>query len=270
MDWAHQHRIGLSPTEKLTLMALAFHAKRDGSDVYVSIETLAKEAELGERTVQRALAVLVERKVIMATVGGGRRNTTRYCLAVPSDWLTSDARKGANLAPNEDGNPASLAPIPADKPRQPDTLSGLKGANHDIKGANLAPEQQEEQQEVGKKEVAPPAAAPAAKPDPRGTRLPPEWQPSPDEAAYAVERGLDPVATAENFRGYWVAKAGKEARKADWHLTWQGWCRRDAERRPQTRAGPSPRSDEAVLRAAGLWVDPADVGPQRSLQGLLQ
>jgi len=31
---------------------------------------------------------------------------------------------------------------------------------------------------------------------------------------------------AEKFADYWHAKAGKEARKLDWYLTWKNWIRR--------------------------------------------
>jgi hypothetical protein len=34
----------------------------------------------------------------------------------------------------------------------------------------------------------------------------------------------------EDFRLFWVAKAGRDGRKADWLATWQGWCRRESNR----------------------------------------
>ena len=41
---------------------------------------------------------------------------------------------------------------------------------------------------------------------------------------------LDPDAVAEDFRDYWVAKPGKDGRKADWHATWCSWVRKEKTR----------------------------------------
>ncbi len=75
----------------------------------------------------------------------------------------------------------------------------------------------------------------------RACRLPDDWQPSADARAYAADLGLNVDRVAEDFRGYWHAKSGKDATKAGlkgWALTWQGWCRREAERRPQAARHP--------------------------------
>jgi hypothetical protein len=74
-----------------------------------------------------------------------------------------------------------------------------------------------------------------------GSRLPADWQPSDADRKYATDLGLSVNRTAEDFRGYWLAKAGKDAVKLDWPLTWQGWCRREAERRGTRPA----RTDDA-------------------------
>jgi hypothetical protein len=84
--------------------------------------------------------------------------------------------------------------------------------------------------------VPPGSAPPAAPPDPRGTRLSPAWEPSQEDSRYAAGLGLDVAGTARNFKDFWIAKAGKDARKADWSRTWQTWCRRDAERAPAQAA----------------------------------
>jgi uncharacterized protein YdaU (DUF1376 family) len=33
-------------------------------------------------------------------------------------------------------------------------------------------------------------------------------------------------AQAETFKDYWIAKAGRDAAKADWQATWRNWCRK--------------------------------------------
>lgn len=102
---------------------------------------------------------------------------------------------------------------------------------------------------------------------PRATRLPADWAPSTADRAYAVEHGIphDRIdRVAEDFRGYWLAKAGSGATKLDWSLTWQGWCRREAERlprgSPQASARPPPRGTNAMLESlARLAGDDHDV-----------
>lgn len=81
-------------------------------------------------------------------------------------------------------------------------------------------------------ETAAPAATPKRKrADPTATRLPAGWvlpkvwgdwamQERPDLSAEDVRR------EAECFADYWHAKAGADARKADWLATWRNWVRR--------------------------------------------
>lgn len=62
----------------------------------------------------------------------------------------------------------------------------------------------------------------------RGTRLPQNWQPSKalvDEVRSEFST-VDLRLETDAFRDYWLAKAGKEATKLDWDLTWRGWMRR--------------------------------------------
>jgi uncharacterized protein YdaU (DUF1376 family) len=67
---------------------------------------------------------------------------------------------------------------------------------------------------------------------PRGSRLSPDLvELSPDWALAAVEarqraglRELDLALEWEKFRNYWLAKAGRDARKTDWKKTWANWA----------------------------------------------
>ena len=69
------------------------------------------------------------------------------------------------------------------------------------------------------------SSSPAA-PSPIGTRLSVQALPE-DWEAYCREKrpDLDPAGTFESFRDYWVAKPGKDGRKADWPATWRRWVR---------------------------------------------
>lgn len=51
--------------------------------------------------------------------------------------------------------------------------------------------------------------------------LPPEWQ----EWAEKERPDLDIGTTAYGFRDFWIAKPGKDGRKADWQATWRNWVR---------------------------------------------
>ncbi len=68
--------------------------------------------------------------------------------------------------------------------------------------------------------VSPPAP-------PQGTRLDKDWRLPDDWQAWCREHrpDLDPQSVAEQFRDFWIAKPGKDGRKADWMATWRNWCR---------------------------------------------
>ena len=66
----------------------------------------------------------------------------------------------------------------------------------------------------------------------RGTRLPPDWRPSPDDIAYALDRGMAPArvaSEAEKFLNHWTAESGARACKCDWAACWRKWIIRAME-----------------------------------------
>ncbi len=77
----------------------------------------------------------------------------------------------------------------------------------------------------------------------RGTYLPADWQPRPQD-------GLNPTE-ARKFRDYWAAKAGPSAKKRNWDAAWRNWLEKAREYgqqqrgRPQRDPEPSP-----IVRAA--------------------
>jgi len=100
------------------------------------------------------------------------------------------------------------------------------------------------------------AASDAPKPKSvRASRLPADWQPDPDQRQYALDRGLDPEREAENFRDYWQAKAGQNATKTDWGMTWRSWVRSSAERRPQRQRGAFPTADDRRRASDDAWAN---------------
>ena len=101
---------------RTTLLTLATYAKRDGSNVFPSVERLARETEQGRRTVLRHLALLrdVYRLIGRIARGGGRGRrgvTSRYQLTVPEDLLAEFAMLDPDGRP-----PASPIQVPRGLP----------------------------------------------------------------------------------------------------------------------------------------------------------
>lgn len=61
----------------------------------------------------------------------------------------------------------------------------------------------------------------------RGTRLPADWKPTPEELRWAVDARPDVQVNleVEKFRDYWHGATGAKATKRDWPATWRNWIR---------------------------------------------
>ncbi len=94
-------------------------------------------------------------------------------------------------------------------------------------------EQEQEQEQEQDKE------APSAK-SPRGTALPKDWELPDDWKTWALKErpDVDVVTVAESFHDFWIAKPGKDGRKADWQATWRNWVR-NQRAQPGRRAVPA-------------------------------
>lgn len=69
---------------------------------------------------------------------------------------------------------------------------------------------------------------------PRATRLAPDWTLPDDWLNWALAeqpswQPADVIRIAEQFRDYWLAKGGADARKVDWGATWRNWVRRERQ-----------------------------------------
>lgn len=85
-------------------------------------------------------------------------------------------------------------------------------------------QEQEQEQKIG--------ALSAEPKSPRGSALRADWQLPEDWKTWAEQQrpDLDVVAVADEFRDFWVAKPGKDGRKADWQATWRNWIRNQRAR----------------------------------------
>lgn len=65
----------------------------------------------------------------------------------------------------------------------------------------------------------------------RATALTADWLLPEEWKAWATNerQDLDPNATADRFRDYWIAKPGKDGRKLDWEATWRNWVRNERQ-----------------------------------------
>ena len=114
----------------------------------------------------------------------------------------TDAQRKANVR--------NVSASDADKQR---TESGQKTPN-----LGAREEKRREEEKAGE--------APSAK-SPRGTALPETWTLPDDWKTWAegARPDVDVLTVADSFRDYWVAKPGKDGRKADWLATWRNWVR---------------------------------------------
>lgn len=97
----------------------------------------------------------------------------------------------------------------------------------------------------------------SSKPHKRGTRIPDDWKPSPEEIAWQRDNGIpDDLARRElpRFRDYWAAAPGAKGVKLDWPATWRNWLRTASEN-AATRERPRGPSHAELDRRVNdpLW-----------------
>lgn len=72
------------------------------------------------------------------------------------------------------------------------------------------------------------------------TRLPVDYELTPERRAIAAAEGLDPDRTFAKFADFWRSASGARARKCDWDATWRNWCRDEHDRGKQPARGRPP------------------------------
>jgi hypothetical protein len=211
-------RVG-DPTLKSLLIAICHRVNHETFinrgvwECFPSLDALAYDTEVSKRTIQRRLEELEELEFI--------RIDKRRKL---------DGTQDTSLITVSGGQIVTLVP-PVDKNRP--TGGQKPGAPVDTAVHHNKQEEQEEKEVV------------APKKSKNGTRIPDDWQLTPDLGNYGRSKGLtrnEVLAEAEKFVNYWRSVAGAKARKVDWDLTWKGWIQRTAERlgRKPMAAAPEP------------------------------
>ena len=140
------------------------------------------------------------------------------------------------------GNPALKA-----KPADPKVNGGDGGLTPPVKPTPTPPFIIQEAEAEAEEERSPPASRVPRQTEPRGSRLPDDWKPSEEDAAFARSLGLDPRRVADEFRDYWHGVAGQKGRKLDWSGTFRNRCRDRAERAPAAALRMRPATPAELL-----------------------
>lgn len=97
------------------------------------------------------------------------------------------------------------------------------------------------------------AKASSKKPEDRkGSRLPLDWQPSPELRQFARKQVLSEsqiTLEAEKFRDYWKSVAGAKGCKLDWDATWRNWVRNSNAATPGAAGAEAPPTAESLTEA---------------------
>jgi hypothetical protein len=112
-------------------------------------------------------------------------------------------------------------------------------------------------------------SAPARAREKRGTRIPDDFAVTPDMVAWARENTphVDGRYETAQFCDYWQSKAGRDATKLNWILTWRTWMRKAEKQAPTSRNGTRSRIDANIAAFEAMkdphpWLPKAITGGQ--------
>lgn len=224
----------LSTTARLVYALLCCYAGGAGPrEAYPSKRTLAKHVGCTKRTVIRALGELAERGVLRIERqqdAKGQWCSSRYWLRDFQPGVVSQVSRGSDTDVTRVVSQVSQGVVTQ--------MSHQNNTN-----SEQTNEQTNEQAEADASGALPGLPEPQRRT--KGTRLNPDWQPSPALVAWTREHcpRVNVAGTVETFVDYWLAKPGQSGVKVDWDATWRNWARRDQERMGGARNGHTPVSD---------------------------
>lgn len=234
----------LTSSRRMVLVCLANYAGEDGHS-WPSQQLIADESGCGIRSVKDHLKWLEENGFMIRktkSLGQGNGSRTSYHIMLPRLSRTPvDARAeiaGANIARAKSRNCEGSIP-PLTNRQEP----SITTANAVVVRASAPPPIPEQP----KRAAQPRSSA-------RGSRIPSNWTPTPQDYAFASSEGLtreEINREADKFRDYWTAASGRNACKLDWQATWRNWIRSDLRKRPGARnTGSNGRGADAFDRLA--------------------
>lgn len=220
-----------SVMRKALLAYMAERASDDGSGIWASKQRIALEIEASRRSVISNIQSFVDEGILIEVGKKKHKNgwTMEYKLSVeliaalpvsdpedPCKIAHVEAEDVKELHPTREG--ASRQDVKELHTNRPRTV--LEPSDTDVSDTRDAPEHVSEQPKPNR------AASPRG--SARGSRIPQNWTPSPEDYAYASKLGLTREEIndeAINFRDYWLEATGKSAVRLGWSRTWQRRCR---------------------------------------------
>ena len=208
--------VDLPHSEKIVLLALADNANDEGA-CYPSVATLMQKCGMSDRSIQRSIVRLHELGHLTCHYRTGRSTvyTVHPRQAVTPDRLSPPTQRR--------GTPDTVSPPPPTLCHPtPDTVSPLTVIEPSIEPSpNLK-------------------SARAARVE-RATRLPADFELTVERQSIAVKEARDPEREFANFKDYWTAASGANARKHDWDAAWRNWCRRAHDMTVRVTKAPAPK-----------------------------
>jgi len=121
------------------------------------------------------------------------------------------------------GDPSTGAKSAAERKREERArkaqMEGVTQSHDESRNVTL----DKDKEEIKNIEEAPPSRSVKG----TGSRLPEDWTLPAEWRTWAEKERQDLAldTVADGFRDFWIGKAGKEGRKADWQATWRNWVR---------------------------------------------
>jgi len=233
MTWAFEQP--LAGNHKVVLLVLADHHEDERGLCWPSVGRIAARAYISESTVVRCLRDLeaggyVTRQERFTTEG--RQMSTLYSLQV-----SVDVHRRAPLSADVGGGCQIDSHVTVDTP---------EGVNADT------PYEPSKEPSIQKKARA------------RGSRLPEDWTPSPEQEAkgMAALGAWRYAEELEKFRNYWLSKAGADAAKVDWNRTFANWIITAKQRTPTNGREHQPKGADTTEARRRREIYEAHLVPQ--------
>jgi Helix-turn-helix domain len=137
--------LAIPASEKLVLLAMADHARDDGTGCYPSVDLLARKTSQSRRGVQKIMRRLEEERGLIAPSHlsrGGRRATTEYTLVLENrepGSLFSRSNREPGAAKPRTGFPRTANLVPRNRERGSPEPSGTVSEPSERTGAQAVP-----------------------------------------------------------------------------------------------------------------------------------
>ncbi|WP_083884792.1 DnaT-like ssDNA-binding domain-containing protein [Thioflavicoccus mobilis] len=206
-DWAWSRR-GLTPAQRLVLLALAERANDRGDSCFPSLRQLEHVTELSRRGITKALAGL-DGRLIERDRGGPRRSTRyRLLLTVPTEdeRPSEDAERCSLPVGREQGSPGNSVPVGREQGSQGRECSSPPVGNRVPPNRHQNRHRTEHEPSLCG-DAAPHPANAAGGSRGKCSRIQPDWRPSERVFAWATKQGIgrDWVeAQIDEFVVYWT------------------------------------------------------------------